>query len=124
MVTGIPELIPMQIDGVVVSSPDGAYFKIGYDEVGQINAVQVIVIGPMRFAPIEYQIAVRERVTHELFDIASMEFLDTALLDTGVKKIVMQRGFVSMILERMSPQGNGAKPKPNLKVVEFPKEPA
>lgn len=85
-----PVLRPYPHDGAMVASPDGAYYLRDGD------GVQIIVVGPMRFTPGEYQIALRDQVTFDLFDIESLEFMRPPH-DPVEREIVMRRGFVSMI---------------------------
>jgi hypothetical protein len=79
-----------QTDEIHVSERDGAYFFKRRD------VIQVIVVGPMNFTPMEYEIAVREK-TGYLWELSSAEFMS---LSAENKKIGLRRGFVSLIFDR------------------------
>jgi hypothetical protein len=91
---------------VCVSSPDGAYVHREGD------GAQIIVIGPTRWTPLEYEIALREMFVRT-FELQTIEFMTLAPGNPPeVARIMRHRSFVNMMFVDAD-----AKPK-SYKVVE------
>ena len=91
----LPKLAPFpsnygESDGVMLSSPDGAYYKIVGDQA------QIIIVGPMHFTPAQYQNALRYE-TDKWFWIKSAEFLPGPPNDPAKCEGVLLRGVISLI---------------------------
>jgi hypothetical protein len=85
-----PVIVPMHEQGVFARDEDGAYYVV------QGNYAQVIVIGPMHFAPGAYVEALSELLdTH--YVLTHSEFLSAT---QDVKRTVLDRGFVSLIASK------------------------
>lgn len=92
-----PELTRMPWGGTVhTASPDGYYWKRTSDEV------QVIVVGPMCCAPIEIAHAVNRMLCPDggarQFHVKDINFMTCA--DPEMNQVTIERGFVSVLLER------------------------
>jgi len=97
------EFTPRPSRGICLSSPDGAYLDV------RIDRMQVIVVGPMRHAPVEYLRALCEAFDNDSIELVSAEFMtmkndDLADQSPEVRaerdRIAMLRGFVSMEFEQ------------------------
>lgn len=79
--------------GVTLGTPDGAYWKyVEIDKPGKHACV--IVVGPMRFCPLDYEIALCN-VTDSGFCLFDVQYL-AGLGSEDAKKIAHHRGFVSL----------------------------
>lgn len=79
-------------DGVTSSHPDGAYYmRIG-------DRCQIIVVGPMLLTPREWSYVASEEFGDDV-DIEEFAVLGTA--EESFRKLVLARGFVSMIFKVM-----------------------
>lgn len=91
-------LQPRPLAGICVATPDGAYFdrqdRCGDQDDGK---VQIIVVGRMNFAPIEYENAINDHFNDRRWEIESIEFMTN--IKEEMNRLTRARGFVSIIFK-------------------------
>jgi hypothetical protein len=91
-------LLPMPDYGVVtLSNPDGAYWKCleKDSKYPGIKAANVIIIGPMKFCPLDYETALR-RIIGDGYELYAAEFLPGLPDSKELRRVALLRGCVSL----------------------------